>query len=293
VYIYIYIHVYVYKVVVAPCTSRLVCICICVFAFTLKSCSSCVHHSPCVSAKINTPNSLKTSASACTAQDLAIQIGVDCGEVAAGVIGILQPRFHAHGAVMANAQKLESQCLPGSVLISPRVSEIISGGVVSATLDKGMPMARPHAVIDQQESGGTHVRYNQVPRKNSTQGSAWRSVCAADKAISDRYSAALNGGAKSRAFDVVLSTRNVCEGEQSGAERRGGGGWGGGGGGGKGSVGREAAVWKSKAFAGDWLDSECQMCMYVCMLVYHACVWYVIYIYIYNVYTHTHTERLT
>jgi hypothetical protein len=59
-------------------------------------------------------------------QNLAIRIGLDCGQVCAGIIGKLQPRFHAHGAVMASAQKLESQCIPGTVLISQRLSEMVS-----------------------------------------------------------------------------------------------------------------------------------------------------------------------
>jgi hypothetical protein len=58
-------------------------------------------------------------------QNLAIRIGIDCGEVIAGVIGKLQPRFHAQGAVVASAQKLEGRCLAGSVLISSRVADLV------------------------------------------------------------------------------------------------------------------------------------------------------------------------
>jgi hypothetical protein len=60
-----------------------------------------------------------------TRQELGIRIGIDCGEVAAGIIGKLQPRFHTHGAVMAHAQRLENQCMPGGVLISSRLAEMV------------------------------------------------------------------------------------------------------------------------------------------------------------------------
>ncbi len=120
---------------------------------------------------------------------------------------------------------------------------------MSATHGKGTPMSHTHAVDVQQVTTVTGVKYNQVPRRNSVSGS----VCEADEAISDRCSATLKEGAKSRAFDMVLSTRNmnVHGGEKKGDETQGGGG------GGVGVVGREAAVWRSQAFAGDWLDSEC------------------------------------
>ena len=59
------------------------------------------------------------------------------------MIGKLQPRFHAHGSVMATAQKLEGACLKGSILISPEMSNLLqmrvnAEGVVGYTLPSPM-----------------------------------------------------------------------------------------------------------------------------------------------------------
>lgn len=60
-----------------------------------------------------------------TGETLGIRIGIDYGEVVTGVIGTLQPRFHAFGEVMASAQRLEGACEGGSVLVSDTISAII------------------------------------------------------------------------------------------------------------------------------------------------------------------------
>jgi hypothetical protein len=56
---------------------------------------------------------------------MALRVISVVSQVVAGVIGHLQPRFHAHGAVMAHAQKLEAACISGSVLISPEMARIL------------------------------------------------------------------------------------------------------------------------------------------------------------------------
>jgi len=60
-------------------------------------------------------------------ENIAIRIGIDCGDVIAGVMGRIQPRFHAHGAVVANAQRLEGMCIKGSILVSPMVGCQLEG----------------------------------------------------------------------------------------------------------------------------------------------------------------------
>jgi len=56
-------------------------------------------------------------------QPLSIRIGVDTGPIATGIIGTLQRRFHAHGQVVSNAQRLEGLCPHGGVLVSQAIAE--------------------------------------------------------------------------------------------------------------------------------------------------------------------------
>jgi len=56
-------------------------------------------------------------------QPLGIRIGIDTGPIVTGIIGTLQRRFHAHGKVVSNAQRLEGLCPHGGVLVSQAVAE--------------------------------------------------------------------------------------------------------------------------------------------------------------------------
>ena len=58
-------------------------------------------------------------------ESIGVRIGLDYGEIVSGVIGTLQPRFHAFGEVMASAQRLETACERNSVLVSDVVEGII------------------------------------------------------------------------------------------------------------------------------------------------------------------------
>jgi hypothetical protein len=128
-------------------------------------------------------------------QNLAVRIGIDCGEVIAGVIGTLQPRFHAQGAVVANAQKLEGQCSPGSVLVSPRVaalaletlpcsprrdaSVLVSPRVAAVGSDDTLPDGRhthhtnvcqPAAKFDQYAKGGEDMSSEETINISDSRG---------------------------------------------------------------------------------------------------------------------------
>uniref|UniRef100_A0A7S0U9N4 Guanylate cyclase domain-containing protein n=3 Tax=Hemiselmis andersenii TaxID=464988 RepID=A0A7S0U9N4_HEMAN len=56
-------------------------------------------------------------------QPLGIRIGIDTGPIVTGIIGTLQRRFHAHGQVVSNAQRLEGLCPHGGVLVSQAIAE--------------------------------------------------------------------------------------------------------------------------------------------------------------------------
>lgn len=74
---------------------------------------------------------------------LNIRIGIDCGMAVTGIIGRLQRRFHAHGAVVSHAQKLEGACTKGAVHISKAVAARYPN--LKAELAAANSAAAPHS----------------------------------------------------------------------------------------------------------------------------------------------------
>jgi len=65
-----------------------------------------------------------------TGRDVTGRIGLAMGEVFAGVLGTLQPRYHLLGQPMRNAEKLEASCDMGGINVSQEVLESLMTRVV-------------------------------------------------------------------------------------------------------------------------------------------------------------------
>ncbi|KAJ1485438.1 nucleotide cyclase [Baffinella frigidus] len=59
-------------------------------------------------------------------KDLRCRIGISTGEVYAGVLGRLQPRYHLFGEPMRTAEQLEQRCAVDGVHVSAPVMEALS-----------------------------------------------------------------------------------------------------------------------------------------------------------------------